>query len=55
MGAAPASERGADEEMGLEFDYDSQPIEYTHIWVKICRAGILAVFLSLSFESRVSV
>ena len=31
MGAAPASERGADEEMGLEFDYDSQPIEYTHM------------------------
>ena len=30
MGAGPASERGADEEMGLEFDYDSQPIEFTH-------------------------
>ena len=30
-GAGPVLERGADEEMGLEFDYDSQPIEYTHM------------------------
>ena len=47
-GAGPVSERGADEERGLEFDYNSQPIEYTHMG-QILQGGNFGCFRSLFF------